>query len=373
MSLYLSFPKVWGGYQAGAPRSYNDGPSVWRFEARFGGGQGSSQAVGTWCLLGNPVHTRGSQYHWAIVSGLGTMDAEHDKKRRGLSGSIHRQPVPISGVCAVLEQDENGKIHSEAKPEITQHETMRSWEQITPNKVKEYLIEHDGFNAGDALRQLCLWTGPWLGAGKSRWPKTQQTMYHMLFPLLCLHVMWKPTKNSQNIHGRKCYSQWTMKCFALPHVHHMLEQLFATDIIPPQGLEITSEPLWQWSELVKSINESAENGIWMWTGGKTCYVMSRMMCFQIFKRVCVDAEFLVFREPSLKLAETAPRNVARDTKISGCIDCTCSGFTYFLFASCAWSHRRCPGWCVTWATTTWISLTPMHWKTFVCSKHRILS
>lgn len=41
----------------------------------------------------------------------------------------------------------------------------------------------------------------------------------------------------------------------------MLEQLFATDIIPPQGLEITSEPLWQWSELVKSINESAENGI----------------------------------------------------------------------------------------------------------------
>ena len=57
-----------------------------------------------------------------------------------------------------------------------------------------------------------------------------------------------------------------------------------------------------------------------------------MMSFQIVKHVCVDAKFFVFRGPSPKLAKTAPPNVARDIKNSGCIDCACSGFTYFLFA-----------------------------------------
>ena len=63
--------------------------------------------------------------------------------------------------------------------------------------------------------------------------------------------------------------------------------------------------------------------------------MFRMMYFQICKRVCADAQFLVFRGPSLKLAETVPPNVARDIKSSGCIDCTCAGFTYCLHTLCS--------------------------------------
>lgn len=133
---------------------------------------------------------------------------------------------------------------------------------------------------------VSMWTGPCFGAGKW-WEETSLDTKDLPRRRILNQVAKNPTNDVSRVVSPSmpsCHVKidkeftkqpWVkmlqsmdheMLCTTTgpPHPNdfaHMLEQLFATDIIPPQVLEVTSEPLWQWSELMKSMNESAENSI----------------------------------------------------------------------------------------------------------------
>lgn len=75
--------------------------------------------------------------------------------------------------------------------------------------------------------------------------------------------------------------QHLVRTTAKHHIPIIFTPALASHMAPPEQQNITSEPWWQWTDLMKSIQQimPAESDKWMRAGCKVWYIMFQMICF----------------------------------------------------------------------------------------------